>query len=156
MAEMDLEEIFRAHQREVFAFLLRTVGNHTAAEDLAQDVFVRAFRSSLLFRGESSIRTWLFTIANRVLIDHYRKKQPEQLTADLDPGVSHDPAEKIALEETLLELPLLLREAVVLCDVLGFSPAEAASVCATSSSAFRVRLHRGRNRFKEVFEYGNK
>lgn len=150
---MELEDIFRAHQKEIFMYLLRTVGDRRLAEDLAQDTFLRACGSAVLFRGEASPRTWLFSIARRALADHYRRRSPDVLLGegpDL-PARIPDTAERIAVEQALRVMPLLQREAVVLCDVLGFSPAEAAEMTGVSANAFRVRLHRARARFREVY-----
>lgn len=150
---MELEDIFRAHQREIFMYLYRTLGNRQLAEDLAQETFLRACSSALRFRGESSPRTWLFVIARRTLADHFRRRAPEVLLAEPadEAAIVPDHAQRLAVEEALATLPLLLREAVVLCDVLGFAPAEAAELAAVTPNAFRVRLHRARTMFREVY-----
>lgn len=150
---MELEDIFRAHQREIFMYLLRTVGDRQLAEDLAQDTFLRACGSAVLFRGEASPRTWLFSIARRALADHYRRRAPEVLLeSTTDVAVpTHDSTEQIAVEQVLAALPLAHREAIVLCDILGFSPTEAAGLTGLTANAFRVRLHRARAQFREVY-----
>ena len=152
---MELEDIFRAHQREIFMYLLRTVGDRQLAEDLAQDTFLRACGSAVLFRGESSPRTWLFSIARRALADHYRRRAPEVLLAGASDEpvavASRDSTEKVAVEQVLAALPLTHREALVLCDLLGFSPTEAADLTGLTANAFRVRLHRARAQFREVY-----
>lgn len=150
---MELEDIFRAHQKEIFMYLLRTVGDRQLAEDLAQDTFLRACGSAILFRGEASPRTWLFSIARRALADHYRRRAPEVLLETVEPAPTVEPRtdERLAVEQALNALPLLHREAVVLCDVLGFSPSEAAELAGVTPNAFRVRLHRARAMFREVY-----
>jgi RNA polymerase sigma-70 factor, ECF subfamily len=149
---MDLEEIFRLHQKEIYVYFLRTTGNRPLAEDLGQETFARACSAAVLFRGDSSIRTWLFAIARRVMVDHIRRRGPE--TAALD--VAHedragDPSERLAIEQALQSLATSSREAIVLCDVLGLSPAEAAEITGLTANAFRVRLHRARAQFREVY-----
>jgi RNA polymerase sigma-70 factor, ECF subfamily len=152
---VELEDIFRAHQREIFMYLLRTVGDRRLAEDLAQDTFLRACGSAVLFRGEASPRTWLFSIARRALADHYRRRAPEVLleSGSEEPAAiaTHDATQRIAVEQVLAALPLAHREAIVLCDVLGFSPAEAAGLTGLTANAYRVRLHRARAQFREVY-----
>lgn len=147
---VELEEIFRAHQKEIYVYFLRTLGDRSLAEDLAQDTFLRALRGSLLYRAEASIRTWLFSIARNVLADHFRR---HRTTTPEVPETTHDPQtdRRMAIEQALAAIPLPSREAIVLCDVLGFSPSEASSVTGTTPNAFRVRLHRARTQFREVY-----
>jgi len=149
---MDLEEIFRLHQKEIYVYFLRTTGNPQLAEDLGQETFVRACSGAILFRGDSSVRTWLFAIARRVMVDHIRRRGPKLSPLDESPpGRSEGPEQRIAIEQALRALPASSREALVLCDVLGFSPAEAAEVIGLTANAFRVRLHRARAHFREVY-----
>lgn len=149
-AGIDLDEIFRAHQKEIFVYCLRTVGERGVAEDLAQETFLRAFRSALTYRGEASVRTWLFRIARNTVADHFRRVAPERL-GDADEQVFRpDPGLRLAVEESLGRLPVASREAIVLCDVLEFSPTEAAEAVGVTANAFRVRLHRARHQFREV------
>lgn len=148
---MDLEEIFRAHQREVYVYFLRTVGSRPLAEDLTQDTFLRAWDRMVTFRGDSSFRTWLFTVARNVMADSYRKTRRETLEDPPDRATHTDPTSRIAVEEALDSLPVASREAIVLCDVLGFDPAAAANIVGLTANAFRVRLHRARRRFREAY-----
>lgn len=148
---MDLEGIFRAHQREVFVYFLRTTGERHRAEDLSQETFTRACESALRFRGEASARTWLFAIARNVLAEHYRRRGSELLGEVPETPHLDDPGARLGVEEALRALPVTSRDAVVLCDVLGFAPGEAAEVAGIDANAFRVRLHRARKQFREVY-----
>ncbi|MCA1831756.1 MAG: RNA polymerase sigma factor [Actinomycetota bacterium] len=150
---MDLEGIFRAHQREIFVYFLRTIGDRERAEDLAQETFLRACGSAVLYRGTASVRTWLFSIARNTLVDSYRRRSPELLGDPPDQVVEFDPVRRLEVEEALRALPILSREAIVLCDVLELSPSDAANVAGISANAFRVRLHRARDQFRKVFDH---
>lgn len=68
-------KIVDAYQARVVGFIRRMVGTSEEAEDLAQEVFVRAFQSVSRFDGRSSLRTWLFRIAYNLCVDHSRRKQ---------------------------------------------------------------------------------
>ena len=59
--------------QSIFAFIISRVGDPATAEDLVQDVFMRVVRSASQFRGHASVRTWLYTIARNLCIDHSRK-----------------------------------------------------------------------------------
>lgn len=151
-ASVDVEDLFRCYQRPVFGYLLRVTGDRGLAEDLAQEVFLRAFRNAPSFRGEASVRTWLFVIARSVLASHYRRRRlPSLEGADADVWVEVDPAQRLGVEEALQALPAVAREALVLVDLLGFEPTEAAEVIGVTPNAFRVRLHRARTAFREVY-----
>ena len=149
---MDLEQIFRSHQKEIYVYFLRTTGDPQLAEDLGQETFARACTAAVVFRGDSSVRTWLFVIARRVMVDHIRRRGPVAETLDDERSASDaDPSERVAIEQALASIPVSSREAIVLCDVLGLSPTEAAEVTGLNANAFRVRLHRARAHFREVF-----
>jgi RNA polymerase sigma-70 factor (ECF subfamily) len=148
---VDLEQIFRAHQKEIFVYFLRTLGDRDRAEDLAQETFLRACGSALRFRGDSSVRTWVFSIARRVLVDHYRRRAPEVLTEPPEQPRPTDPGARIDVERALALLPVAAREAIVMVDVIGLSPSEAADAIGATPNAFRVRLHRARQQFREVY-----
>lgn len=149
---IDLEGVFREHQRGVYGYLLRVTGDRAVAEDLAQEVFLRAFRHAPGFRGDSSVRTWLFAIARNVLASHYRRHDAKLVVDDNpDQPLTVDPAARLGIEETLLSLPVSSREALVLCDLLGFDPTEAAELVGITPNAFRVRLHRARTAFRKVY-----
>jgi RNA polymerase sigma-70 factor (ECF subfamily) len=149
---VELEDVFRAHQGAVFAYFLRVVGNRQDAEELTQETFVRACGAALRFRGDSSVKTWLFGIARRVLLEASRaglfERRPE-LPEIATTG--QDVEARIDLERALASLGVIDREALVMVDVLGFEPIEAAGVIGVSPEAMRVRLHRARGRMREAY-----
>jgi RNA polymerase sigma-70 factor (ECF subfamily) len=152
---LELEDVFRAHQKAVFAYFLRVVGNRQDAEELTQETFVRACGAAPRFRGDSSVRTWLFGIARRVLLEASRAgifQRPRELT-DL-PSPTVDPDERLDLERALSSLGVGDRESLVMVDLLGFTPHEAAALARVSPETFRVRLHRARTRLREAYGRG--
>ena len=144
--------MFRAHQQAVFAYFLRVVGNRQDAEELTQETFVRACGAALRFRGDSSIKTWLFGIARRVLLEASRAglfERPPELREVPSPGEDVD--ERMDLERALASLAVIDREALVMVDVLGFEPIDAAGIVGVTPEAMRVRLHRARGRLREGY-----
>jgi RNA polymerase sigma-70 factor (ECF subfamily) len=151
---IDLDDIFRAHEREVFAYFLRLLGNRQDAEELAQETFVRACGASLRFRGDSSVRTWLFGIARRVFLETIRARgveRPTELEDRPAEAAASGPDERLDLERALGSLGHADREAVVMVDMLGFEPIEVAGMVGVSPETFRVRLHRARGRLREAY-----
>ena len=70
------DAIVQRHQRRVYQLCYRFVGNHEDASDLAQDVFVRAFRALPKFKGDSALATWLHRIAVNVCLNRKAVKVP--------------------------------------------------------------------------------
>src|SRR3954471_6764339 len=113
---VELETMFREHQRSVYAFFLRVVGNRHDAEELTQETFFRACTAALRFRGDASPRTWLFGIARRVLREASRKGLFERRVAEV-PEVPADQADadlRIDLESAFATLGLGDRETLML------------------------------------------
>lgn len=137
----------RATQAEVWRVCAH-LGNRWAADDLAQEVYLRAHRSLPRFRGESSARTWLLTIARRVCADHVREQQRRPAAAPLDELVDPaDPADHSsysALRDLLHRLSDERKEAFVLTQLLGLSYQEAADVCGCPVGTIRSRVARAR------------
>ena len=149
---MELEDVFRAHQQAVFAYFLRVIGNRQDAEELTQETFVRACSAAIRFRGDSSVKTWLFGIARRVLLEASRAGLFDRTEQLPDVTAAGDRADvRIDLERALASLGVSDREALVIVDVLGFEPREAAAIVGVSAETFRVRLHRARRRFREAY-----
>ena len=121
--------MFRAHQRAVFAYFLRVVGNRQDAEELTQETFVRACSAAVRYRGDSSVKTWLFGIARRVLLEASRAglfERRSELDETRVEAIVDDPDTRIDLERALASLGVGDREALVMVDVLGFEPSQAA------------------------------
>ena len=83
--------IVRRHQRQVYAVCYRFAGNHADASDLAQDVFIRAYRGLHRFKGQASLRTWLYRIAVNVCLNKGSKTRGK---TPLDAAGIRDPAEQ--------------------------------------------------------------
>ena len=150
---MELEDVFRAHQQAVFAYFLRIIGDRHDAEELTQETFVRACGAAVRFRGDAKVSTWLFGIARRVLLEAMRAGLFERTTAvdEATPSPAEDPDERLDLERALASLGVGDREVLVMVDVLGFQPHEAATLAGVTPETYRVRLHRARMRLREAY-----
>jgi RNA polymerase sigma-70 factor (ECF subfamily) len=156
-----LEALLARYQPQLYRFGLRMCGNVEDAGDVAQESLISMARSLRDFRGESSVSSWLYTIARRFCMKKRRRSKfaparEESLDAPgSTAGQLADPApnpEQIAgnreLEMALvraidaLEIPQ--REVLVLRDIEGLSAAEVATVLGISVDAVKSRLHRAR------------
>ena len=74
-----VDEIVEKYKRQLFAFILRMIGNYESAEDIFQETWLRAVRSVKHFRGESRFSTWLFQIAANLCRDSIRRSKKGML-----------------------------------------------------------------------------
>lgn len=94
--------IVERHRRHVYQLCYRFVGNHEDASDLAQDVFVRAFKGLHKFKGESALGTWLYRVGVNVCLNRVSVKRPATESIDAAQHVdtrSEDPVDAIARGE---------------------------------------------------------
>jgi RNA polymerase sigma-70 factor (ECF subfamily) len=95
VARRDADDVGRRleyHRRDLTAFCLTRLRSRSEAEDAVQETMIRAWRSYDRFRGQSSLRTWLYCIAANVCIDLLRAPQRRALLMDLGPARAVDPA----------------------------------------------------------------
>jgi RNA polymerase sigma-70 factor (ECF subfamily) len=143
----------RATQADVWRYVAYLV-DRAAADDLTQEVYLRALKGLKAFRGETAARVWLLTIARRTVVDHFRKQGRSpvvstHLDALPDLGdrlgpVAPDPAGALALRSLIERLDPDKRSAFVLTQVTGLSYAEAAEACEVPVGTIRSRVARAR------------
>jgi RNA polymerase sigma-70 factor (ECF subfamily) len=138
----------RATHADVWRFVAGLV-DPGAADDLAQETYLRAFRAAADFEGRSSARTWLLGIARRVCADHIRTaRRHRRLAAALAAGApdhaAPDHAGLVGAQDLLSRLPEDRRGAFVLTQVLGLSYDEAAAVEGVPVGTIRSRVARAR------------
>jgi RNA polymerase sigma-70 factor (ECF subfamily) len=156
------EQLSSAHADRLFMLLLRLLGDRGEAEDVAQEVMLRAWQGISRFQSRSSYFTWLYRIAvneaNRALEKRARRPagvpigerelQLPTSPAD-DPFRQAEASElRVALGRAIAELPPPLRVAIVLRDVEGLSTQEAAEIAGIGQAAFKSRLHQARLRVR--------
>ncbi|MGW3910352.1 sigma-70 family RNA polymerase sigma factor [Streptomyces sp. NPDC005070] len=149
-----VERFVRALHRDVVRYVAHLSADPQAAEDLAQDTFLRALGSLHRFEGRSSARTWLLSIARRAVIDslRYAAARPRSTgCADWQTAVEREQPlglpgfdDGVALLELLAVLPDERREAFVLTQMMGLPYAEAALVSGCPVGTVRSRVARAR------------
>ena len=103
--------IVQRHRRSVYQLCYRFVNNHEDASDLAQDVFVRAFKGLARFKGDASLATWLYRVAVNTSLNRVAVKKP--VVAPLDAASSVDGRVMSPLDEVLRgERAELVRRAI--------------------------------------------
>jgi RNA polymerase sigma-70 factor, ECF subfamily len=152
------EELVMRNADRLFASLRRFGLDDAEAQEVAQETFLRAWRSIPRFERRSRFFTWLYRIgfneAQRRLARRPAagaSSSADEQSLDALPDQRPGPAEQVevqelltAVERALRELPVDLRAPVVLRDIEGFSTRDAASMLDLGEPAFKSRLHRGR------------
>src|SRR5690349_12260265 len=142
--------IVERHRRAVYQLCYRFVGNHEDASDLAQDVFVRAFRGLDRFRGQSSLGTWLHRIAVNVCLNKVSAKQPQTESIDARPHLDDkalDASAELLREEraeavraAIARLPKKQRATVILRVYHELSHDEIARILGSSVGAVKANF----------------
>ena len=143
-----LAGFIRRSQPEVWRLCAYLV-DRPAAEDLTQEVYLRAWTALPGWRAEASARTWLLTIARRACAQAIRDRQRHRLLArraapPAGTDIVPDPAEAVALDQLLQHLDPNPRTAFVLTQLLGLSYSQAAEVCGCPVGTIRSRIARAR------------
>ena len=156
------EELVELTGRQVYTLAYRLVGDRHEAEDVAQEAYLRVYRSLRSFRGDARFETWLHRIVANTALNHMRSKsrfgdltdEPDRILriaeSERDAVALEDVPERDELAGALSRLPHAQRVAVVLKDVYGFTAAEIAERLGTTEGAVKLRLHRGRRNLKEL------
>ncbi len=147
-------QLARRHQSAVRGLLLRlTRGNHAAADDLAQETFLEAWRAIANFRGDSQFSTWLYRIAYSRFLMSARKRKPDEQLGDWDGGVASGETgtlDRIDLERGMAKLSPPESAALTLCFALGLSNSEAADALDMPLGTLKSHVLRGREKLKAI------
>jgi RNA polymerase sigma-70 factor (ECF subfamily) len=149
------ERLYRRHHGRVFSLALRMVGP-VWAEDLTQEVFVRAWVKLVSFQGRSAFGTWLHRLAVNLILSKHQtlKKREEQHRSDPEvlsrlSSRGHDPGLGLDFDTAIQQLPEGARQVFVLFDVEGYPHAEIAEMMGISPGTSKSQLHRARMMLRE-------
>jgi RNA polymerase sigma-70 factor (ECF subfamily) len=152
-------QIVDRYWRKVFNIAYKFVGRHEEAEDLAQDIFLKVFKSLETFDRRANFQTWLISVSRNLCIDHYRsaRKEREAINPDIDaseltpvareagPFALLEQRDRVALlRRALTGLPDTLRTAVLMRDIQQLSYQEIAARLRLPDGTVKSRINRGR------------
>lgn len=159
-------ELVTRYQNYVFTLAFRFTKNREDAEEVSQDIFVKAYRALADFKGNSKFSTWLYTIVNNTCITFLRKKKLQTYSLDKEGVFEAADSQESGLRANLIEqkskvamvnnaISLLSpddAEIITLFYKSEQSLEEIAGILGVETNAAKVRLHRARTRLKEKME----
>ena len=142
------ETLYRTHVARIHSLVRRMAGQGDA-DDLTQEIFLRAWTRVHTFRGESAFGTWLHRLAVNVVIERLRSPAARWRWVEDDDAVSGvtspgSPVVRLDLEQALADLPPGARSVFVLHDVEGHTHQEIAALLGVSVGTSKAQLHRAR------------
>jgi RNA polymerase sigma-70 factor (ECF subfamily) len=154
------EAVYRRLVGRIYGLCLRMSRDPQKAEELTQDVFVRAWERLGSFRGESKFSTWLHRLAVNVVLQAGRtagrRESREEVVAD--PGLylrrvkESMPETKMDLERAIAALPEGARRVLILRDIYGFKYDEIAQMQSVALGTVKAQIHRARKMVREKLE----
>jgi RNA polymerase sigma-70 factor (ECF subfamily) len=170
---LDFNDIYEEYRGLIYNYLWRITKNQMQAEDLTQETFIRVHRSLATFRGDSSLKTWLYRIASNVFIDHSRRVSTKQdrvtvafeetigVAGDWDDKETPRPDQLVArsemsacVQEHIKALPESYQTVLVMHDEEGLTTREIAEVLGCSEANAKIRLHRARDKLRASLNAG--
>jgi RNA polymerase sigma-70 factor (ECF subfamily) len=150
------ERLYRTHHSRVFSIAFRMAGPQWA-EDLTQEVFIRAWKKLSTFRQESSFGTWLHRLAVNLILSRrqtLKKREQKQIPAggevlDRLPSRSETPGLAMDFEGAIQKLPKGAKEVFVLYEIQGYRHAEIGEMMGISTGTSKSQLHRARMILRE-------
>jgi RNA polymerase sigma-70 factor (ECF subfamily) len=158
------DELVRRYRRRMYTLVRALTGGDSEAEDLVQDIFVRAFRAIGGFRGDSAFRSWLYRIAVNVVHSYLNRRRAREVAFGIaedatavDNVANTDDLERTVLRRQVIDralatLPEDLRVLVVLRDVQGLKYEEIAKIVKRPRGTVESRLFRARQRLRPMLQ----
>ena len=143
---------WREYERALRGFLVNRLGDRAAAEDVVQEVFLRAMREGEGFCRLGNPRAWLFRVARNAVVDRQRRQRPTEPVPEDLAEEAHEPPPVDALsacvERNLAALSEGDREIIRHCDLQGMAQRDYATARDLSLGAVKTRLFRARQRLR--------
>lgn len=162
--QLSFEALARELSQSLLRYLQRCVGDRTVADDLLQETLIRIARGLSDFAGRASVKTWAFSIATRVVSDHFRAPDRRIQIVDVDEATDLADTDRAIDERVVVDemnacvrqvidsLPEDYRAALVLHDLEDLNAQQVAEICGCSLATAKIRIHRGRHRLRKALQ----
>ncbi|MFV8463600.1 RNA polymerase sigma factor SigZ [Vibrio campbellii] len=159
---LNLEQVWAEYQQTLKAFLHSKVSNNADVEDLLQEILIKTFQNLHKVQDASSVKSWLFQLANNTIIDFYRKHARQQRDskidaddlwfADLDHNEEFKQKLSLCIEPFIQALPEQSASLLLAVDIKGQSQKALAEEQNVSYSTIKSRVQKSRGDLKNLFE----
>ncbi|HOM03599.1 MAG TPA: sigma-70 family RNA polymerase sigma factor [Acetivibrio sp.] len=166
------EQLIEGCQKKVFNIAFRMLGNYDDASELAQEVFLKAYKSIKNFKGDSLFNTWIYKVATNACLDEIRKRKNKKVVfldediefngneikrqiKDDSPGpelTAEDNELKRAVKDSINMLSEEYRTVIVLRDIQGFSYEEISQIIKCPEGTVKSRINRARQALKKILQ----
>lgn len=163
------DSFYNKYHQDLYNYVFYLVKNTTLTEDLIQEIYIRVIKSYDNFRGESSEKTWLFSIARHVTYDHFRKQQRlrkhQNETFDWDESARYIESTDILPDEITIQNEQMQsvfkylnqctidqKNVIILRYIQGFSLQETAEILNITVSKVKTTQHRGIKTLRKLLE----
>ena len=159
------EQLYKRHKGGLYRFVLRSIRDRAIAEELYQEIWMRAIEARGRYEVQAKFTTWLYTIAHNRLVDHWRRRglqlvsldQEETALAEPPAAADYEPHRILEAKQSLARfshaleaLPPAQREAFLLHEEAGMSVAEIARATGSNEEAAKSRLRYALSRLKQA------
>jgi RNA polymerase sigma-70 factor (ECF subfamily) len=160
---MDFLEIHDHFYERVRKFILASVRDESAVDDLVQETFMRIHENLDSVRDPGKVSSWVFRIAHNLCLDHFRARKKSSSHNEIREGLvdlQETPPQKRMEQDEMSRcvqgqlnlLPESLRSVLIFSDIMEFSHQEIGDILGLSVENVKVRLHRARKRFNAILE----
>ena len=156
-----IDSLMREYGDDVWKYAFFLTSDKNFADDVTQEVFLRCIKKINDFRGESSVKSWLFSITRSYVSDHRKSSWVSKVTLiDFFSSMVTSPsAEKVTLDQMemdeiwkiILGIPIKLREVLVLSVHYGMTMSEMAKLLQISENTVKTRLFRARQKVNQIY-----
>jgi len=158
--------LIEAYKGPFFNLVFRMTGSYSDADDLSQEIFIRAYQNLHRFNQDKKFFTWLYTLGINLIRNHLKKNSNPidpltEINISSASRTQENPAAEgkllaeermIKLEKSLLKLPVDLREAIILKFYQDLTFEEVAAITGDSLSAVKMRIYRSLNQLKQLMD----
>ena len=173
MKVQDFDEVFSHFEKPIRDYVLRMIREKSAADDLAQEVFLKVHNNLASFQDKSKLSTWIYKIATNVCLDYFRsasykkgeRTQPLESEGSREDSQANEYQRNVSVEEHVIKeemgdcvreyvdgLPEDYRTVIILHDLQGLKNREIAEILSCSLDTVKIRLHRARKKLKAILE----
>ena len=159
----DIEQLYQLYHKQLFAYLYYLcAGDSLLAEELLQETFYQAILSSVRFRGDSKVSTWLYQIAKFTYSNHRRQQVPADRASPLLEPVARETPESLYLGaeswerwlKVMQKLPGSYKDVLVLRAVNGLGFAEVGAIMGQSENWAKVTFYRAKTKMQKLLKGG--